>query len=125
MKKIQIWTIQLAKWRALEGTGIKLVDATVKTGIRGLAPSWDMLTAYRQKQLSEAEYTDLYHQRMILSQRHMPNTWKSFLKYDQIAIACYCPPNHFCHRHLLVQKVKEYLEAQSIEVELMGEYTLP
>lgn len=121
MRKIQIWTIQLSQWREAEKQGIKLIDSTVKSGHKGLAPTWDMLTRYRAKVIDEVEYTRLYLLRMQGSQQQLPKLWSSFIKYDRMAIACYCTPGKFCHRHLLLNVVKEFLEVQGVEVELMGE----
>jgi uncharacterized protein YeaO (DUF488 family) len=121
MKKVQLWTIQISQWRYADELGIKFIDSTVKSGIKGLAPTWDMLMKYRANEMSEDEYTRLYLLRMVESRNNLTKLWSSFLKYEKMAIACYCKPDKFCHRHLLVKDVKQYLEEHGVVVELMGE----
>lgn len=120
---MRVWTIQLAKWRMLTRTEVHLVDTTVKSGIKELAPSWDLLTRYRMDPVGmEATYRKEFAELMSRSQEEHPEVWDSLLRMETVALACYCRPGKFCHRHLLTEMLVEYGRKRDVEVKLMGEW---
>lgn len=122
-KTYTLFTIQMAKWRLAQAIGVKFLDITAKSGIQAFAPDYKAVIAYKEGKLSEEEYTIRYKEKMYLSREEHKKFWKQLLKYPQIAFACYCPAGEFCHRHLFVEMVKDYLEQQDIVVKLGGEIT--
>ena len=45
------------------------------------------------------------------------------LKQEHFAIACFCTPGDFCHRHILAKMFEAVGKTEGVEVELMGEIT--
>jgi hypothetical protein len=120
-QQIQVWTIQIAKWRVARDKNIYFLDTTAKSGVLAFAPNFSDVMAYKRGEMSEEEYTRIYIERMALSQRLFPLKWQSIVKRPQIAFACYCPEGKFCHRHLLVNEVEKYFTPQGYEILRMGE----
>jgi uncharacterized protein YeaO (DUF488 family) len=114
-------TIQLSQWRKIKDTDIELIDTTVKSGIEAFAPTWDMVKGVKEGTMSEEEYTSLYKQKMIRSYMTNQLVWNSLINKDKVAIACYCKPSEFCHRHLLVNYLKKLCEHNEIEFVYAGE----
>lgn len=114
-------TIQLSQWRKIKDTDIELIDTTVKSGIEAFAPTWDMVQSVKDGSLSEEEYSSLYKQKMIRSYMTNQLVWNSLINKDKVAIACYCKPGDFCHRHLLVKYLKKLCEHNEIEFVYAGE----
>lgn len=114
-------TMQLAKWRKLDGTKTKLVDVTIKSGEKILAPSWDLLGRYKAGETSEEEYIKEYFS--LMRERYVNNLdW--FIKFcmqDDIAIACYCNSDSFCHRFLLVEILEAICKKHNIPFVYLGE----
>ena len=118
---MQLWTIQLARWRIAEKQNIPLIDTTAKSGIHTFAPLWSDVKAYKEGILSEVEYTDRYLELMRQSYRRTPDVWHSLIARDQVAIACYCTPGKFCHRHLLKDILDKLCTHRQISFEYRGE----
>lgn len=72
-----VHTLQMAKWRLASKHGFAVVDATVKTGDVKLAPTWDMVLAYKKGELTEDEYTALYTDILDQSLKDNPTGGKS------------------------------------------------
>lgn len=102
-KMYEIYTVQLPKRRFADEYGIPVLDITVKSGHGAFAPTWDMVYGYKNKELSESEYTELYYELMRQSYRNCRSDWLEVLRMPRVALACYCPPRQFCHRILLAQ----------------------
>lgn len=120
---MRVWTIQMAKWRMLRLTEVHLIDITVKSGIKALAPSWDLLQRYRADPASmEETYRKEFAELMVQSQLQHPDVWDDLLKMDSIALACYCKAGKFCHRHLVADLLVEWGASKNVEVKLMGEW---
>lgn len=122
MAGVEIWTIQMAQWRALEGTGIVLIDTTVKSGLKAFAPAWDMVLGHKDGSMSNERYTELYQGLMRSSWREQPQAWLDLLAKPKIALACYCKPGNFCHRHILASYLLAAGQAMGKTVVLRGEY---
>lgn len=122
MAGVEIWTIQMAQWRTLEGTGIVLIDTTVKSGLKAFAPAWDMVLGHKDGSMSNERYTELYQGLMRSSWREQPQAWLDLLAKPKIALACYCRPGNFCHRHILASYLLAAGQAMGKTVVLRGEY---
>jgi len=118
-----ITTTQLysANAKFLAGSGYNVIDITVKSGIRMFAPTWDMVMGHKDGNMSEAEYTSIYHNMMKRSYVNNKASWEALLltlSTKPIALACFCRPDNFCHRNLL----KGYLlkVAKKMEIVAVG-----
>lgn len=120
---ITLYTVQIAQWRLCEELNIPLLDTTFRSGIPAFAPDHSWVYQIKNRIITEEEYTSLYTVKMRLSFRHHYDRWEELKRYDVVAIACYCPPGKFCHRHLFLDMVVKYLRLNGIEVILGGEIT--
>jgi uncharacterized protein YeaO (DUF488 family) len=118
---MKIYTIQLAQWRLAKKLGIRLLDTTVKSGCFEVAPSWDMVSGSKNGTLSPEAYTTLYDRVIERSQVKYPEFWAALLDHSEIALACYCRPGVFCHRHLLAKHLRKYAESNGVSCEPAGE----
>jgi hypothetical protein len=125
MATYRIWTIQMSKWRIAKASGITLLNSTAKDGHKFLAPDYGVVMQYKRGEVSEEEYTKIYLDRMEHSRSVCPNKWAALMRLPLFAIACYCPSGVFCHRHLLKNDIKDYLEKQGHTVILEGELVGP
>lgn len=98
---MEVYTIQLARWRLCKARGIPLLDTTTRTGDPVFHPGWDIVTGVKDGHITEEEYTEVYLGRMRESYLKNASRWNEVLKMEQVALACYCSPGKFCHRHLL------------------------
>lgn len=117
----EIYTIQMGKWRVAKTLSIELIDITVKSGNPIFAPSWDMVKAYKDGQMSEETYTTLYNEMMRKSYRYNRGEWVALLNKPKLALACYCKAGDFCHRHLLADMLRRLHEAAGHSVSVVGE----
>lgn len=118
MNTIHVWTIQMAKWRIAKEREIHLLDTTAKSGHSEFAPDFGVVMAYKAGQVSEAQYTDIYYARMRKSYRENRNKWDMLKEYPRLAIACYCKPGAFCHRHLFVDIIGKIFEFEKVPMVL-------
>lgn len=127
--KFQLYTVQLARSKKMDES-IHLLDTTAKSGVKEFAPLFSNVMRYKEGTMSMEQYTDAYLRKMRDSKQQNPQVWKELLKHQKVAIACYCKPGQFCHRHLFARLMRDYLMASGHEVEMMGElngvpYILP
>ncbi len=122
-RTINLWTIQVPKWRLCNSIGVKFVDITAKSGIQAFAPRMEDVMAYKSGHVHEEEYTRIYKDLMYNSRNNNKKYWDHLLKYDAMAFGCYCTPGDFCHRHIFIELAKEYLEKHDVEVKICGELT--
>lgn len=99
---MEIYTIQVAKFRLARELGIPVVDTTRKSGRQEFAPDWSMILAYKDGQMSKEEYTEKYMEKMLRMFNQYRPEWEDFIAKPLVAVSCYCAPHVFCHRHLLV-----------------------
>lgn len=123
MARIELYTVQLAQWRIAKAKGIKLLDATVKSGSHVFAPHESDLYAYKQEVIGPEEYTRRYTEKMRQSWLQHRPIWDTLQNAPKLAIACYCKPGAFCHRHLLLNFIEAHLKRLGHEVVKMGEIT--
>jgi hypothetical protein len=100
-----IYTVQINNLRAAYQRNILSVDITVKSGSKVFAPTWDMDMSVKNGEIDQQTYVAYYDQLMKLSQENEPQAWGAILALDEVALACYCKPGVFCHRHLLKDKL--------------------
>lgn len=120
---MQITTTKLYSKRtaSLQANGWYVLDATVKSGEKAFAPSWDIVMGYKKGEISEEEYTQTYLSMMRESFKSQHAAWEKIILWEKLAIACYCPPGDFCHRHLLKEYVKAWAEKNGLEVTILDE----
>jgi len=86
------------------------VDITVKSaqgGARLCAPTWNMVMGYKNKKVSEAEYTRQY---LAILAKNEGQIVSFFAAMDgDITLLCYCRAGEFCHRVLLARWLEERL----------------
>lgn len=118
---VTLYTAQIAQWRKCKERGIELIDTTVKSGLSEFAPTWDIVMGVKQGDITEAQYTEVYHSLMQRSFREHRQAWLDLLSKEHIAIACYCKAGAFCHRHLLLEYLKAACDYFGIQYTLGGE----
>lgn len=97
----KFYTIQLASWRKAKEYADNLIDATVRSGLPLLAPTWDLLSRYKSNQISDNDYTEEYYGLLFDRYLDAQPMFDSLGKDGDFVIACYCGAGKFCHRHLL------------------------
>ena len=100
---LKIWTAQMSK---VKGKNWPVLDITVKGNHkvgRFFAPSWDMVSNYKNNTISEKEYEKQYRKMMRLSYTEHRDAWNKVLELKEIVLICFCPSDSFCHRHLLAK----------------------
>lgn len=113
----------MAQWRVPKALDIPMVDTTVKSGAKFLAPMWHMVLEHKAGILSNDGYTELFYELMEKSQVDNPEQWDALLAMDEVAIACYCPDGAFCHRRLLVGILGDLCDKRDIPFAYLGELT--
>lgn len=73
---------------------------------------------YKNKLLTEKQYTVLYLKMLDASCKNNKEEWDKLLAMDNVTFVCYCPKNAFCHRHLLAKYLADKFPDK---VELKGE----
>jgi len=122
-KVIKVWTIQMGSWRLAVERKIIMLDVTAKSGNSAFAPDYSAVMDYKNGKMTEEQYTTLYLTRMRQSFKQAFLEWEKLKEYTEVAIACYCKPNTFCHRYIFVDLMKKYLEREGFVVQLCGEIT--
>jgi len=122
---IKIWTIQIAQWRIADKLGIPLLDTTYKSGDPVFAPPKQLVLDIKADVITQETYTAAYLQHMRQSWMVNQERWLEVLSMTEVAVACYCGPDKFCHRHLLVNMFQKACHNRGIEAQLMGEIRKP
>lgn len=115
---MNIWTYQIAKWRHVNQLGIPAIDTTVKSGAIQLAPSWDIVIGHKKGVISDQQYTEVYNKIITSWWFTDPEFFERLMSYPTVALGCYCSPGKFCHRHLIVDFLRNITH-----VNYMGEIT--
>lgn len=118
---MNIWTIQLAKWRTARERQIPLIDITAMSGIPEFAPHFTDVQRYKRGEVGETEYTQLYVDKMEESKATNPQAWVKLSTMPDVAFACYCRAGAFCHRHIFKTILMEYLKEKGIDSTYKGE----
>lgn len=120
---MELFTTQISKWRLARQHQIAFVDTTVQSGsARIFAPTWDIVTGYKGGEYGEEQYTHEYHALMRASYQKHQKKWDGFLMMEEpLAIACYCSPGQFCHRHLLKNIFEQLCKRKGLPFLYYGE----
>ena len=118
---MKIYTLQLAHRKKAEEKQIPFIDTTVKSGHHAFAPTWPMVIGYKNGLIDEEEYEQRYVRILEDSLRQNPEAWEYLLSFDAIAVACYCNPSVFCHRHVLVSFIDQLCTKRRILFQRGGE----
>lgn len=107
---MEIYTFQLANWRKVKELGVPYINTTIKSGEWRLAPTWNLLMAYRNGLIDDEQYTVAYN--ALLEERYNkePEYFNALSNKDAVAFGCYCKPGKFCHRHILVKFFEKIAE---------------
>jgi uncharacterized protein YeaO (DUF488 family) len=92
---LKVWTAQY------KYEGKNRFDITVATGVKPFAPTWDMVSGYKDGKITEEEYTKQYMAKMRDSYNHRRDLWDWVIKQKELVLVCFCPAGAFCHRVLL------------------------
>lgn len=120
---MNLYTLQMGKWRLAQAKGFALIDTTVRSGEQAFAPTWEMVKASKAGVLSPEDYTTQYRALMLASVRTHAKLWRDTASLEDVVLLCYCPAGKFCHRHLLAGYFEEYCLATHRPITLMGELT--
>lgn len=122
---MELWTIQMAKHRLAKEHGILFLDTTIKSGVGDgalFAPTWEMVMGHKDGTLSDEAYREQYLALMRHRYLSRAGDWQRFIKSTgRVAIACYCAPGKFCHRHLLKECLERSCGIVNIEFIYHGE----
>lgn len=118
---MELWTVQLGRWRLCKARSIDLVDTTVKTGNPLFAPTWDMVWGHKNQTLTDEDYEARYRALMAASIQRNAAVWLKLCHMERVAIACYCGAGRFCHRRLLVDILKDLCTEHGISFTYHGE----
>lgn len=123
-KHVEIYTVQISRWRLVRELGIHLLDITAKSGNPCFAPLYEDVMAYKHHKLPWDEYEQIYRQRMWQSRRDNPDEWAKLKDLpEKVALACYCKPGERCHRFLFKEILGDYLKDAQQEIQFKGEIT--
>lgn len=120
---MQIWTMQLSRWRLAKKFDIEVANITAKSGVPTFAPRFQDVMEYKGGQINETEYSALYLGRMQMSFVRNRVAWEDLKHKGNVAYACYCRQDVFCHRHLFVGLLTKWFDRDGVDYELMGELT--
>ena len=118
---MNVYTVQMGKYRLAIEKGIPFVDITVRSGIQAFAPTWPMVNRWKQNKISEDDYAALYRHKVLSEKWAFESDWKELLEYDTVALACYCKAHHFCHRLLLVDILRDIHRNENRPFDYLGE----
>lgn len=103
------------------------LDITVKSGDKFFAPTWAMVSDYKNsadKVLAWQRYEPLYRELMREQYRKNPGKFMELIdqqKYPFLVLCCYCRPFEECHRKLLAQILVDLGASKGISVYYKGE----
>ena len=118
---MDIYTIQIGKWRKAKALGFEVLNITVMNGERRLAPTWDLLRAWQKGEISKEEYRTEYFWLMRESLKANREFWLALAEKETLVLGCYCAPGCFCHRLELVGILIKFLKSLNKEIKYCGE----
>jgi len=80
---LQIYTSQFRY------SGIDRQDITIKSGNKAFSPTWGMVMGYKNKLITEEQYTIQYLQMLDESLRKNKSEWDKLLSMDEVTFVCY------------------------------------
>jgi uncharacterized protein YeaO (DUF488 family) len=76
-----------------------------KPQLKSLAPTWDMINAFKAGELTEEEYSSLYVELLETRELDPKEVFESLP--NGAILLCYEKPNEFCHRRVLAKWLEE------------------
>ena len=121
---MELYTIQMGRWRLAKALEIEFVDTTAKTAPDSIfSPTWEMVKSIKNGSVTTAEYERQYRALMTSSYKQRKAEWMKFVLKDKVAIACYCKDGAFCHRFVLRDILEKACKYHGQEFEYAGEIT--
>ncbi len=80
-------------------------NAGVDGEVDCLKPTWKMVRGFKQRRLSEEEYTEMYR-KLICRRWPAVKRWLDGLERDAY-LCCWCTTG-FCHRYLVAKLIREF-----------------
>ena len=119
---MKLYTIQLGKWRKAVAMGVPLLDVSLRSGNHMFAPDAQLLHDYKAPPgIDTVEYTLRFKELMRERLPYMHDEWLTQINKPTLAIACYCGPDDFCHRKILIGLFEGVCRQQGVEFEYCGE----
>lgn len=112
----------MGRLRNVQYGDAQIINITVKNGVKMFAPTWDMVTDYKKGIITEERYTELYYS--LMRQRFKENReyFESFIRdKEKVVITCFCDPDGFCHRFILVKILSAIANSIGEEFVYLGE----
>lgn len=81
-----------------------------------LAPTWDLLKAYKAGTVDERGYTEWYL-RLLAERKLTPKKVVEEIKEGSVLL-CYEGPGKFCHRHIVAEWLEAGADAKVTELQL-------
>ena len=109
---MRIYTGFFAKAEVYESMGLRAIGIALKappsfTGpsFKPLAPSWTLLSDYRNGLINEWDYTRRYNCEVLghLSKDAVRDGLDAISGGRDVVLMCWEGPNKFCHRHIVAQ----------------------
>jgi len=104
-------------------SGPDRIDVTRKGG-SVFGPSWDLLFAGRDGEITWDEYVLRYTGEMRRSWKRHRKHWLELLNRQRAVLCCYCTDSTRCHRVVLAGLVVAAGEARGVEVVYGGEISV-
>ena len=116
-----LYTVQLARIKGLPPR-TQVIDVSVQSSRppwNTFAPTWELVKDLKEGRITENQYTERYIDLMRYRFKHVNKS--AFYQLIEmamngnVALACYCPADAFCHRHLLkniLLKIEPKLQCQ-------------
>lgn len=80
------------------------VDYTIRPAI----PAWAIVSAHKNKQITDKEYTERYlADTNFAAVKAKLDAIQAANQDKDIILLCYEKPGNFCHRHILAEKLNE------------------
>jgi hypothetical protein len=72
---------------------------------RRLAPTWDMVMAVKRNgSAAHSYYIVEFYKILEAVPQHV---WEELLTEDEVTFVCFCGPNDFCHRNLVIEYMRD------------------
>lgn len=81
-----------------------------------LAPTWDLLRAYKSGQVDDKGYTEWYL-RLLQERKLTPQSVVDDLEEGSVLL-CYEGPGKFCHRHVVAEWLEAGADVEVTEISL-------
>lgn len=120
--ELYLYTGRIGSYR-----GPDAYDITAKSGDKTFAPTWQLVLAWKQGEITWDQYHKQYRALMIDSYRQNTKAWDEMLRKGTLTLTCYCTTDEqrHCHRYLLAEFLTTLAEKAGITVVNKGERPHP